>query len=203
MERIREWIGELLGEVRTWCRGRIWIGRLIFWLWLAWIGVQHWRDPMYNSFLGGLNLGIHEFGHLICSPLGQFMGVLGGSLVQCLVPLVSLWMFYRQSDYFAWSFSLVWLGTNLFGVAVYMADARALKLDLVSPFGGGDSEIIHDWNWLFHELGWLHWNLEIATGVRVLAWHCLATGLAWGAWVLWLMLTAPKKEIGEDWPEPK
>ncbi|MCH7911408.1 MAG: hypothetical protein IIB38_17570 [Candidatus Hydrogenedentes bacterium] len=47
-----------------------------------------------------LNLGFHEIGHIVFSPLGMFMGILGGSLLQCLVPLLSTIMFYRQRDFF-------------------------------------------------------------------------------------------------------
>ena len=43
--------------------------------------------------------------------------------------------------------------TNLMNVSVYMADAWAMQLLLVS-LGGGD-EVIHDWNWLFTKLGLL------------------------------------------------
>jgi hypothetical protein len=180
------------------CAGRHWPLRLLLWIWFVYMFVQHVRDPEYQSFLGGLNLGIHEFGHLICSPFGEFVGVAGGSLVQCLVPLLSFVMFYRQRDYFAFSFSLVWLASNLLGVARYMADARALKLPLVTPFGGG-GDTIHDWNYLLHEMGLLSHDTTIAAGVRGVAILLMLAGIIWGAWVLKEMMTSKKKEIGADW----
>ena len=188
MQLVADIFTGFFNDAREWSRGRHWPMRLLLWLWLAWLAFHYTRDAAYNSFLGGLNLGVHEFGHLICSPFGQFINVLGGSLVQSLAPLISFVMFYRQEDYFAFAFSLVWLGTNLHGVALYVADARALQLDLVSPFGGGGGEVIHDWNWLLAKLGWLPHDHEIAAVVRVLAIACLWSGVAWGAYLLWRMM---------------
>ena len=200
-----ECIHDFLAEARDWCRGRSWPLRLLLWLWFAWLAVHYTRDVNYGGFLDGLNLGIHEFGHLVCMPFGKFITVLGGSLVQCLVPVISIFMFRRQGDYFAYSFSLVWLGTNLFGVARYIADARALKLDLVTPFGGGDSDndVGHDWNWILDQLGWLSQDVKIAAVARALAFPCLWLGVLWGAWIIWRMiLDRQPGEISARWPEP-
>lgn len=180
-----------INDAREWCRGRAWLMRLLLWAWLCWLAFHYTLDPAYSGLIGGLNLGVHEFGHLICSVFGQFVNVLGGSLVQCLVPLISFVMFYRQEDYFAFAFSLVWLGTNIQSVARYVADSRALQLDLVSPFGG-DGEVIHDWNWLLAKCGWLAHDHEIAAVFRVLAIFCLWSGVAWGAYLLWLMMSSRK-----------
>jgi len=55
-------------DAREWSRGRHWPMRLLFWLWLTWLAFHYTRDAGYNGLIGGLNLGVHEFGHLICSP---------------------------------------------------------------------------------------------------------------------------------------
>ncbi len=73
-------------------------------------------------------------------------------------------------------------------MARYVADARALQFDLVSPFGGGDGGPIHDWNWLLDKLGWLPHDHEIAAVLRVLAIACLWSGVAWGGYLLWRMI---------------
>lgn len=189
---LKEWLQELWEDIHESCGERSWPGRLIFWLLLVYIAFQHFRTPDYHGLLGGLNLGIHEFGHLICQPFGEMITVLGGSLVQCLVPVISLFMFLRQRDYFAWSFSLVWLASNLHGVSLYIADARKLELELVTPFGG-DGETIHDWNWLLHRWDILQYEQEIAQGVRITAILVSVAGVAWGAYTLWLMMKAGSK----------
>lgn len=182
--------GSFLEDAREWSRGREWPARLPLCIWLVWLAFHYTFDASYGSLLDGLNLGIHEFGHLICSPLGQFVNVLGGSLVQCLVPLISFVMFHRQQDYFAFTFSFVWLGSNLHGVARYVADARAMQLDLVSPFGGGDGGVIHDWNWILSHLGLLRHDHQIAAVLRVAEIACLWAGVAWGSYLLWRMMTS-------------
>ena len=188
-------------EFQEWCRRRHWFPRVLMLGWFGWMTLHQLSNADYHSFLGGLNLGIHEFGHLLCGPMGELIGVAGGSLVQCLIPLISFWMFHRQQDYFAHSFSFVWLGSNLFEVARYMGDARKLALPLVSPFSG-NGEVIHDWNYLFHKMGMLQWDTSIALLTRALSSLCMITGLIWGAWVVWQILRTPRREIGSNWVAP-
>ena len=201
---VADWFKELWEDIKESAGEKSWPVRLVLWCWFVWIAFNHLRDPEYGSFLSGLNLGIHEFGHLICMPLGQVITVFGGSFVQCLVPVISIFMFWKQRDYFAWSFSFVWLGTNLLGVARYIGDSRALQLDLVTPFGGGDSdnEVGHDWNWLLHRYDLLSQDTTIATWVRGFGFVSLVMGVIWGGWMLWMMIRAPKPEIGSDWKMP-
>lgn len=123
-------------EMTEWCRGRWWVFRVVLLLWFAYLLIRLIANPAYSPIFHALDLGIHELGHVIWSPLGEFMGFVGGSMTQCLVPLASIYMFYRQRDFFAMAFCLGWFGVNLFDVSVYIADARALALPLVSPFGG-------------------------------------------------------------------
>lgn len=193
MEKFKEWLQDLWEDIWESCRERSWPGRLIFWLLLVYVAFQHAKDREYWGLLGGINLGIHEFGHLICGPMGELIGILGGSLVQCLVPVISIYMFKRQRDYFAWSFSLVWLASNLHGVARYIADARKLELELVSPFGG-DGETIHDWNWLLNHWDVLQYEQEIAQVVRIVAILISVIGVGWGAFTLWLMMKGKKED---------
>jgi hypothetical protein len=137
---------------------------------------------MYQSIFDGLNLGIHELGHLIFIPFGRFLTVAGGTITQCLVPLISFFMFYKQRDFFAICVSFCWMGTNLFSIAVYMADARKMALPLVTPFGG--EEIIHDWNYLLGKLDLLHLDTVLGGFVRVFAVLNMVIGLAFGAWLI-------------------
>ena len=74
------------------------------------------------------------------------------------------------------------MGTNLFSVAVYMADARKMALPLVTPFGG--EEIIHDWNYLLGKLGLLNSDTVLGGFVRVSAILNMVIGLAFGAWLI-------------------
>jgi hypothetical protein len=156
-------------------------------LWILWVWVHHVTTEEYQSLLKGLNLGIHELGHMVFAPLGQFMSVAGGSILQCLVPVIGMLMFVRQRDPFAVFFAFGWLGTCFFDVADYVADARTMELHLVSPFAGGDDEIIHDWNWLLSHMGLLTQDQAIAGLFRFAAHASFALCMAGGAWTLWRM----------------
>ena len=131
-------------------------------------------------------------------PLGELMGIAGGTILQVLIPLISFVMFIRQKDYFALSFSSVWLGSNLMETARYMADARALKMQLVSPFGGG-SHVIHDWNYMLQKSGLLTMDVTLATLTRAGATLLMAAGVCWGIWTLWLIMTSKPHEVAEEW----
>src|SRR5258705_269533 len=58
--------------------------------WWTWRFVSHPLDweVMNASFLHLVNLPFHEAGHYIFLPLGEFMTILGGSLMQVIVPIV-------------------------------------------------------------------------------------------------------------------
>jgi hypothetical protein len=184
-------IRSFLNEARNWCAGRHWPLRLALLVYFAWILVNHLRDPDYSSWFGGLNLGIHELGHFVFAPFGRTMGIAGGTFLQCLAPLISIGMFWRQEDYFGFAFSFGWLSTNLFNVARYVGDAVAMELPLVSPFAG--DEVIHDWNYLLEEMHLIQYDLKIAAGIRVAAIVCMLAGLAWGGWIVANMIRQPPK----------
>jgi hypothetical protein len=177
----------LTEEIRDWSQGRLWAVRVPLLLWFAYIGVQHFADPWYNSLFGGINLGIHELGHLLFQPFGQFLAVAGGTITQLAAPVIAGFLFARQPDWFAVTVSGAWLATNLYHVAAYVADARALELPLLS-LGGGDA--IHDWHYLLSHLGILDWDTGLATLLRGLAFLLLWASIAAGAWICWLMLTS-------------
>lgn len=99
-------------------------------------------------FLDGVNLLIHEAGHVLFSMFGQTLQFLGGSLAQLLFPALFVGYFWRRGQRFEASLVLIWLAESLMYVAKYMGDARAMLLPLV----GGH---IHDWNWLLARWGLL------------------------------------------------
>jgi hypothetical protein len=149
---VRRGAGALKEEVADWCEGRSWAWRAPILAYLAYAGVRHLADPLYASLFGGINLGIHELGHMALSFAGQWVMVLGGSLFQLAAPLVAAFLLLRQPDYFALPVCGAWFSTNLYSVATYMADARALDLSLVTV-GADGGEVEHDWNYLLQFRG--------------------------------------------------
>lgn len=189
-------VGRFVAEARGWCRGRLWQGRVLLLAWFAYMLVHHLRDDEYTSLIGALNLGIHELGHLVTRPFGEWISIAGGTLVQCLVPVGSMFMFYRQRDFFAIAVAWGWLATNLFNVATYMADARSMALPLVSVGGG---EAYHDWNYLLDSCGLLRFDKKLAFLVRGAATLSMLVCLVGGGWlVAWMLHTSGEPVQGRE-----
>jgi hypothetical protein len=178
----------LYEESVEWCQGRIWYLRLIVLIFFGYIFIKHLDSATYQSIFKPLNLGIHELGHYLFAFLGRFMEMAGGSITQCLAPVVSMMMFLRlQRDFFAIAFCFGWLATNFFDVAVYAADARLMQLPLVRPGGG---EVIHDWNYLLGRMGLLEWDGTIAFLFSAGGVVAMIICLAGGGWLVWNMITS-------------
>lgn len=191
MDAVQSWWRAERAQAEDWCRERSGVPRIFLLLWLGAILVYLWQDPPqrglfdWPNLFSGINLGIHELGHVLFAPLGMFMGILGGSLVQCLAPIGGMVSLYRQSDYFGMAICGGWLSTNLFGVATYMADAQAQLLPLVSPFSGHP---LHDWNYLFTSMGSLGVCEEVGLLTKLGATLVMGASLGFGSWLVWKML---------------
>lgn len=123
-------------------------------------GIVCLRDPSDYRVIDALDLAIHETGHLLFTPFGELMHVLGGSLFQLLVPAAFMASFARRGDRFAVSIVAWWLAQNCWNISVYVADARAQALPLV---GGGE----HDWWYLLGRAGWLERDLQLSRFIHL------------------------------------
>lgn len=99
-------------------------------------------------WLDSLDLAIHETGHLVFGFGGETLTVLGGTLLQLLVPAAFAVALWKQGERHGATVPLWWLGQNCWNISVYVQDARAQELPLV---GGGE----HDWAMLLGSAGWL------------------------------------------------
>ncbi len=182
MDRVRA----AVAVVEAWCVGRHWPLRLLLLAWLAWVAGNHLVDEAYWSLFGSINLGIHEGGHVLFRPLGEWFVVAGGTIAQCSAPLIAGALFVKQEDYFGSAVCAVWLADNLYGVALYCSDASSRALPLVS-LGGGDAE--HDWTYLMDSIGMLGWEGAFAALIRLVAFAIGWGGITAGAWMCWRMAT--------------
>ena len=143
-------------------------------------GFVRYRNPEHWDLLDDVNLAIHEAGHVFFQPLGDTLVVLGGSLLQVIVPLAFVLYFLRQREIFSASVIAAWLGASLGNVALYVADARAQELPLL-----GGENVIHDWWYLLTEWDLLHSDLAISGWVRLagaLSFVLAVMGTGWVAW---------------------
>ena len=185
-------------NAEAWCSGRLWQVRIPVLLYLLGVWIAHASNTRHQSIFYGINFGIHELGHIVFGSCHEIVAALGGSFLQCLAPLIAAILFYRQRDYFAIAFAIGWLGTNLFEVAAYSADAVDMSLPLVAPGGG---EPIHDWNYALASLGWLRHTHTIATIHSWSAHLAMAASLALGGWLVTRMMLA-RRQSATPLPEP-
>jgi hypothetical protein len=139
--------------------------RLLLTIFLALYGAVCLAHPGSGSLLDSVDLAIHETGHLVFGPFGEFIGFAGGTLAQLIMPSAFAIYFWRQGDRHAATVPVWWLAQNLWNISVYAADARAQLLPLV---GGGE----HDWAYMLARLGWLALDTRISrviwlTGVLI------------------------------------
>lgn len=130
----------------------------LYFLWIAW-------DPMQGSFLDNVDLPIHEFGHLLFRPLGEFMMIAGGSIFQVIFPLVFAGYFLWQRSFYSAAIVGLWVGQSILNVWVYASDAVVMQLMLTSGMTGSEGGF-HDWNYMLTELGWLGSTRTIAGLIR-------------------------------------
>jgi hypothetical protein len=180
----RELMVSLRDDAIEWSDSRSpWL-RAVLLLYLAYAGVRHLLDPLWVSWFSGLTLAFHELGHLVTSPFGMTMHLLGGSAAQLLVPLAAaIYLLLRQRDYFGFAVGLAWMAFAEYEMATYMADASRERLALV----GFVENPIHDWSALFTQWHVLNYCDEIANGVRVVAFATWGVAMALGAWLVFLM----------------
>lgn len=126
--------------------------------------------------LDSLNLVFHEAGHPLFGIFGwETLAILGGTLMQLLVPLVVAGAAWGRRQAAGTALALAWCFQNFHTIARYMADAREQVLPLV---GGGE----HDWFNLFARWGCLARDTAIARQVHALGWLGMAGSAAWLVW---------------------
>ena len=101
-------------------------------------------------FLHGVNLIFHEAGHTILAGFGQFLHILGGSLMQVMVPAGIAAYFVMTDQRYAGAIALCWTAQNLWDVSIYIKDAQERSLPLL----GGEG-VLHDWHFLLLDLNLL------------------------------------------------
>jgi len=128
--------------------------------WLVFFYHYHWVD--------GINLLIHEVGHLVFSPLarisagGETLAVLAGPALQLAVPLYITFRLWRRGEAIPAAVSALWSAESLMYTAAYLGDANRLALPLI----GGHR---NDWRFLLDRVGALESAEQIGLALHLLA----------------------------------
>jgi hypothetical protein len=129
-----------------------------------------------------VNLVFHEAGHIIFAIFGNnTLTIFGGSLNQILIPLIIAGAFWVRRDTLGFAFAMFWCFENFLDVAVYMADARALQLQLI----GGLGDDAHDWRNLFFRYGLIDQDVVIAGRTAFVGWCGMVGTWIWLTWHWW------------------
>jgi hypothetical protein len=131
-------------------------------------GLNCAANPGSYGFLDSVDLIFHEAGHVLFGIFGEFIGILGGTLMQLLIPASVTVYFAGHQRFYSAAVTLFWVAQSLFNVSVYLKDARARVLPLL----GGEG-VIHDWHYILGRLHLLAWdqvvgNLIYTVGVVLL-----------------------------------
>ena len=134
------------------------------------------KSPGEYRWLDSLDLAFHETGHLVFAFDGETLVVLGGTLLQLIVPALFAVTLWRSGDRHGATVPLWWLGQNCWNISVYIKDARSEQLPLV---GGGE----HDWAMLLGQWGWLQRDQALGGAVYLLGALFYAAAII-GGWML-------------------
>jgi hypothetical protein len=169
---------EQVDAIAFWARA---ICAVLFAIWtMYFIGNGISWEVLGGSFMHGVNLIFHEFGHLFFRPFGEFMTILGGSLFQVIWPWTFLFAFlFKYRDTFAGSLMLWWSGQNFVDLSPYIADAYYRGLPLV---GGGEES--HDWGNLLTMTGTLESYMSFARASFFIGSTMMIAAMFWAALVL-------------------
>ena len=142
-----------------------------------------------GSFMHLILLPLHEAGHLLFIPFGRFMSVLGGSLLQVLLPLLLMASFMfgfggSRRDNFAASLMLWWAAVSIIDVAPYIWDAFDPKMMLLGGTTGAESDS-HDWQNILGDLGLIKRAHLIAGIAHKLGLIAMLAAYTWGAALLY------------------
>ena len=140
-------------------------------------------------FIDNADLFVHEVGHFVFAPFGEFMAVAGGSLFQLLVPVAFFGYFTWSDQKFSAAAMLLWLSVNFFYVAVYAADALKMELPLV----GGEG-VIHDWNYLLLNTGLIRHAQTVSNTIYFLGLVSIFTAL----YLTWVNMNK-QESSAENW----
>jgi hypothetical protein len=180
------------------------LARLCFALVLLVLTVVAFRDEYGRvPLLGDVDLAIHEFGHMVFQPfgvafLGETMVILGGSLLQVVFPLIFAGYFVwprdgHRTDSLAVATCVWWCALNLLDVSIYVGDARAGQLMLLTGETGSEGGP-HDWRMLLSSWGVLSRDLHYAERLRALAFFLAAASVLAALWFEWFRKEKPVSE---------
>ena len=137
-----------ISDVQIWGRAATLIFLLVWGIRMS--AMDYRNGEMATSFMHNILLPIHEAGHILFIPFGEFMTILGGSLFQILFPLIIAGaLLWTNRDACGTAIGCWWASVSLIDLAPYIYDAKQPQLILLGGNTGEDGP--HDWIYLLGE----------------------------------------------------
>lgn len=137
---------------------------------------------------------LHETAHVMFGFAPDIVTAAAGSLAELLLGLLLIWGAFKGRTYFASLFGFLWFMLACQSVADYIADARTQYLPLVSLGDLSGSGAIHDWQFILAKLNMLGSDTAIAGLVRFVGTVAGVLGLAFSAWVIYMIAGAKQSD---------
>jgi hypothetical protein len=145
-------------------------------------------DARGASLLNCVNIAVHETGHVLFAQSGGTLALLGGTLLQLLLPLALAMHFTMRRDEHAASVCVWWIGQNLIVIGSMMAGTTDLALP--DPWRGEQ-----EWHLLFGQWDVILFAMQYAQLTRGLGVLVMLVSVVWG--VCEALRTPPRRALAE------
>lgn len=149
----------------------------------------------FVSLAQAFDFFLHEMGHMFTSFLPPIFTASAGSMSELLLGALLIFGAFKGKTYFATMICSLWFMLTCQSAGLYMADARSQSIPLVTLSGEPG---IHDWHYVFGQLGLLNVDTFIGGSVRAIGIIAGVLGLIFSAWLIYKMMVAkPSVEPSE------
>jgi hypothetical protein len=118
-----------------------------------------------------------------------------GTFLEVIVPFLLLASFAWRGHTYGTAFCGFMFFTSFQGVGIYMADARARALPLVSPGMASDEIEGHDWAYIFNWFGVIQHDVQIGNFTRAVGYIGM---VAMVAWLIYMWRRSEEGSLEED-----
>jgi hypothetical protein len=175
--------------IRVYARAALLAVLVVYGVKLARMDIPAWE--MSSSLMHLPMVPIHEFGHVLFRPFGEFMHLLGGSFFQVALPLVFGGIFLvKNRDPYSAAVMLWWSAVAVMDVAPYVYDAQQPQHVLLTGRTGETGA--HDFIDILGDLGLLTRAQAVGYGVHHAGVAMLVMACAWAAWLTYLQFIRRK-----------
>lgn len=176
------YVPDEVNAVHVYVRAALLAVLIVYGVKLAAMDIPSWE--MAASLMHLPMVPIHEFGHILFRPFGEFMHLLGGSLFQAGLPLIFGGIFLvRNRDPFAAVVMLWWSAVAVMDIAPYVYDAQMPQHTLLTGRTGDTGA--HDFIDVLGDLGLLMKAQAVGYVVHRFGVAMLIASFAWAGWLLW------------------